>query len=437
MNDLAGRRNVRLRFIGYTANDPLDRRTAMVYGDDVGLSAARAKRAMETVSAQMDLEPSQAEHEGRGFVHSDDVVNAGFIRGETSYVRVQVVYDELAPLDDYEGVDITRLTRELKPKNPFELNLMRITVDGEPIDDPARSSSDIQRCTDVALDKANIEFRFDNLESRRRLAVAATPASVEFVDAGEEGMTASPVRFRMYANYGHFIERAEVRIFGHGQSVQSSPLQVLEIDRAGLAEWQPSVERFPGPVRELQYVLRAYDAKGNFDETSPKPLWMVYRTATAPEAEAEASAMSTADHRAARAAGSAAGAARRIRSGGCAGAGRDQSVGRAWFARSVRLRRSGRASCRPLRPSRIASCWPPMARTASRSATFSLAAARSRCGAAACRPGTAYGWRDGRCRSTRRATSSPRKSCRRAHRRSKSPCWTRPATGRSSSATSS
>ena len=283
MTDLAGRRNVRLRFVGYTANDRLDRRTAMVYGDDVGLSAARAKRAMDTVSAEMSLEPSQAEHEGRGFVHSDDVVNSGFIRGEDSYVRVQVVYDEVAPLDDYEGVDVTRLTRELKPRSPFELNLMRITVDGEPIDDPARSSSDIQRCTDVALDKADIEFRFDNLESRRRLAVAATPTSVEFVDAGDGGLTALPVRFRMYANYGHFIERSEVRIFNRGQSVQASPLQVLEIDRAGLAEWQPSVERFPGPVRELQYVLRAYDAKGNFDETGPKPLWMVYGTGSAPE----------------------------------------------------------------------------------------------------------------------------------------------------------
>ena len=292
LNDLNGRRSVRLRFIGYTANDRLDRRTALVYGDDVGLSAARAKRAMDTISGQMGLTATQAEHEGRGFVHSDDVVNAGFIRGEDSYVRVQVVYDELAPLDDYEGVDITRLTRELKPKNPYELNLMRITVDGEPIDDPARSSSDIQRCTDVALDKADIEFRFDNLESRRRLAVAATPASVEFVDAGDGGMTASPVRFRMYANYGHFIERSEVRIFARGQSVQASPLQVLDVDRAGLAEWQPSVERFPGPVRELQYVLRAYDAKGNFDETSPRPLWMVYRAESAPEAESDSTAQS-------------------------------------------------------------------------------------------------------------------------------------------------
>ena len=150
--DVADKTNPRLRFVGYTRNERLARRTAAVYGDDIGLSASRARRAMELIAADMQLEARQREFEGRGYVHSDDVVNAGFIRGEQSFVRVQVVYDEPVPLDDYEGVDITRITRELQPKSPYELNVMRITVDGEPIDDPSRSSSDVQRCTDVALD---------------------------------------------------------------------------------------------------------------------------------------------------------------------------------------------------------------------------------------------------------------------------------------------
>jgi flagellar motor protein MotB len=290
MADLDGRANVRLRFIGYTANERLDRRTAMVYGDDIGLAASRARRAMETISGQMGLAASQAEHEGRGFVHSDDVVNAGFVAGETSYVRVQVVYDEPAPLDDYEGIDVTRLTRELKPKSPFELNLMRITVDGQPVDDPARSSADIQRCTDVALDKAAIQLQFDNLQARPRLAVVASPSSVALADAGDGNLAGPPVRFRTYSNYTAFIARSEVRIFERGRSVQSTPLQVLEVDGAGLAEWQPGSGPFVAPVRELAYVLRAYDAQGNYDETSPQPLWLVHRTgegaAAAPAEEA-------------------------------------------------------------------------------------------------------------------------------------------------------
>ena len=47
MTDISDKTNVRLRFIGYTKNESLDRRTASVYGDDIGLSAARARRAMD------------------------------------------------------------------------------------------------------------------------------------------------------------------------------------------------------------------------------------------------------------------------------------------------------------------------------------------------------------------------------------------------------
>jgi hypothetical protein len=101
MADVADKTRVRLRFIGYTKNERLDRRTAAVYGDDIGLSAARARRAMDSIKEQMQLQDSQVEHEGRGYVQSADVVNAGFIQGETSYVAVQVVYDELAPADNW------------------------------------------------------------------------------------------------------------------------------------------------------------------------------------------------------------------------------------------------------------------------------------------------------------------------------------------------
>ena len=55
MDDVSDRMNPRLRFVGYTDNDRLERRTALVYGDDIGLSVARARRAMETVKAELTL----------------------------------------------------------------------------------------------------------------------------------------------------------------------------------------------------------------------------------------------------------------------------------------------------------------------------------------------------------------------------------------------
>jgi len=271
--DVAGKTRARLRFLGYTANETLERRTALVYEDDVGLSAARAHRAMDLLGAELGLAPEQLEFEGRGYVQSDDVVNAGFVQGPTSYVVAQVVYDEVVELDDYDGVNVTPLVRELAPQNAFGLNMMRITVDGKPLDDPNRSSEDVQRCTDVALNDASIRFGFDTLEAERRLAVAARPSRVP-LRAGEEGPVADPVRFTMYANYSHFIERGEVRIFDAGQSLEAAPLAVVDLGTAGSAEWQPEMGSFTGPTRELAYVLRVY-GKGAFDETEAQPLWLV------------------------------------------------------------------------------------------------------------------------------------------------------------------
>ena len=81
--------------------------------------------------------------------------------------------------------------------------------------------------------------------------------------------------FRMYANYSHFIDRAEIRGFENGQSLESEPLDIVPITDEGTGAWVPDVQTFSGPVYELAYVLRAYGRDGNFDETSPQPLWMV------------------------------------------------------------------------------------------------------------------------------------------------------------------
>src|SRR5215813_826006 len=279
LTDISDRTNARLRFIGYTKNERLDRRTASVYGDDIGLAAARARRAMDIVMQDPVLSGAKSEHEGRGYIQSDDVVNGGFTQGEESFVRVQVVYDERLPLDNYEGVDITRLSQELSPKSPYELNVMHITVDGKPIDDLGRSSSDVQRCTDVALDNSNIRFRLDNLEARRRLGVAADPVAVVVSEPVSE--RAPPVvHFRMYSNYASFIKRAEIRIFDQ-QSLQAAPLVVIPVDDTGFAEWEPATEILKGPARELKYLLRAYDPKGNYDETDARPLWLYHEASPA------------------------------------------------------------------------------------------------------------------------------------------------------------
>jgi len=274
MNEIGDKTNVRLRFVGYTGNKRLDRRTAAIYGDDIGLSMARARRAMAAVSEEMGLAEGQAEFDGRGYLQSEDVVNAGFIESDTSRVQVQVVYDELVLLDDYEGVEITPLTREVRPADPFALNLMRITVDGKPLDDPGKCSSDVQRCTDVALENARIMFKHDSLKLEPRLNVTAWPRVIRYQDVEDTAFSENLVRFRLYSNYRSFIERAEVRIFEEEQSVRHAPIAVIEMDADGMAQWQPQFEFFSAPVRKLQYLVRVYDKNGLFDETSSQPLWV-------------------------------------------------------------------------------------------------------------------------------------------------------------------
>ena len=130
---------------------------------------------MDAVAKQLGLKPGQAEHEGHGYVQTNDVINNGFTESEVSRVQAQVVYDELANVDNLEGLDVTRFTRDVEVANPYALNLMRITVDGEPLDDPGKSIPDVQRCTDVALEKASIQFKYDNLDVKPRLNVTAWP----------------------------------------------------------------------------------------------------------------------------------------------------------------------------------------------------------------------------------------------------------------------
>ncbi len=275
MDDLKDKANVRLRFIGYTSNERLSRRIANVYGDDIGLSTARARRVMELISEELKLKPEQTEHEGRGYVQTLDVINAGFAGTDRSRVDVQIIYDELAQLEDQEGLDITRITREVETQNPFALNLMRITVDGKPIDDPGKSAPDVQRCTDVALDKADIRFKFDNLEFKPRLNVSAWPLSVRYQDDFNTAMLENRVNFRSYSNYPAFFERAEIRIFDEAQSLRDTPLAIVPVDDNGNAGWSAEFDEYHAPGRTLKYVLRVYDGEGHFDETAEQNLWLV------------------------------------------------------------------------------------------------------------------------------------------------------------------
>ena len=275
MDEIADKSNVRLGFTGYTNNERMDRRTAMVYGDDIGLSTSRARRAMEMVQQELGLSDSEVEYEGLGYVHSKDVASTGFIQFDSSRVEVAVLYDELAVLEEDEGLEVTRIDRESEAHNPYALNLMRITIDGEPEYDPFRNVADLQRCTDVALDKADIKFRFNDLDVSPRLNVTAWPNRVRYRDDPATPLAENTVSFRVYTNYPSFIERAEVRVFREEQATSDDPIAVVAVDENNLASWAADFDTFTAPVINLKYQLRVYDSDGNYDQTRTLPIWLV------------------------------------------------------------------------------------------------------------------------------------------------------------------
>lgn len=275
MAELSDKGNVRINFIGYTNNERLDRRTAMVYGDDVGLSTARARRVKEAVQNLGSFTNEQLEFEGKGFVHSDDVVNAGFLEFDQSRVEARIVYDDLAILDDEDGVMIERIVREVPLRNPYSLNMMRISVDGTPIDDPGKSSADLQRCVDVELEKAEVQFKFDNLDMKPRLNVTAWPNVVRYRDKLTTSFPENLISFKRYSNYKNVIAKSEVRVFKKEQSTRDIPVAIIELDDKGNGEWFVKFEQFVAPAIELKYLLRVYDKDESFDETKTQALWLV------------------------------------------------------------------------------------------------------------------------------------------------------------------
>ena len=275
LDEIRDKHNPRLRFVGYSANRVLSRRNASIYGDDIGWSTARATRLREYVAEQLHLSGQQTEVEGRGYLQSDNVEETGFIEAENSRVVVQAVYDAVLPATDYEGMAITPFKREVAISNPYALNTMRITVDGEPVADVGKSSSDIQRCTDVALNHADVVFKHDSILKTPRLNISAWPRSVRYADRADSLFPENQVSFQLYSNYRPFIDHGEVRIFKETQPESAQPYVVIPLDKDGHAVWLVDFPSYKAPSEILKYLVRVYDSEGHYDETSSQPLWIV------------------------------------------------------------------------------------------------------------------------------------------------------------------
>lgn len=293
MKTLEGKGNVRINFIGHTTNERLSRRAATIYQDHFGLSEARAKRVLDYIKQELSLDKDQLLYEGLGFLEPlnkpDDSPFArktftrfgqdeNNVNPADARVELEFLYDDVAEVEQDPNLEIIPTQIEQKVVSPFAMHPIRISVDGETVDSSTqRHTADVQRCTDIAMENASLQLRRDSLAMQPRLNIQAIPAVISFWDDSATRVMENKLSFKGYSNYSAFIERAEVRIFTEEQSLQEKPLEVIPLDKDWFTEWWwiPEVKPFEGPVKKLRYQLRVYDAEGRYDETAPKPLWVV------------------------------------------------------------------------------------------------------------------------------------------------------------------
>ena len=303
-------------------------------------------------------------------------------------MRVQVVYDEPAPLDDYEGVDVTRLTRELTPEEP-----VRAQPDAHHRRRQADRRSEPQLVGRPALHRRRARRGQDPVPLRQpRVASAAQRRG----DAGRRGVE------RMPATGGWSRRRcasACTRTTGASSTApRCASSSSGAVAAGGTARGRRSRPRRPRRMaaggRAVPGARRASCStccgpttrRAISTRRRPQPLWLL-RTQTA-------SRQAAIRRRS---------ASRRPRLKRRSAESADECAGLAIGNRGVEATEAVETASRgpeaprhadpPRNRRRSASCSRPTARAAWRSTTSRWAAARSRCGAAAFRPTTRCGSR--------------------------------------------
>ena len=261
-----GKAGLRLAVVGHTDNQGLSPRAQKRFGDNAGLSDARALAVVTYLQAGLGLSTDKLAMAGKGA--SQPIASNRTAAGMAQNRRVVLTVWHDAPVVALPQSTAPVAGCAAVPSQGLADLPFRITVDGEalnPTEVPATNEADRQRCTDVALEKADIQIKYDDLAAKPTLNVWTEK------DLAVRGQT---VTFRGYANYVAWLKTAEVRVFKRQDRVDGKPLVVLPLAWEKPTTWMLPAEG----TDEYQYVLRVTDAEGRFDETAVKTLNVASRT---------------------------------------------------------------------------------------------------------------------------------------------------------------
>lgn len=254
---LRGKRGLRLELIGHTDSQSLSAAARRHFRDNQALSEARALAVAAYLRNSLALNVNATAIAGRG--DAEPVASNVSAAGMAHNRRVVLsAWYEAAAVEELIPSPTPATDACTSPTNATDLPF-RITVDGEPMASGERTEeADRQRCTDVALARANIQIKYDDLAVRPALNVWLTS------DVAVQG---EAVDFRGYSNYQFWIGHAEVRLFRKGDKADAKPYAILPLVWDHASSWQVPIDGHDGG---FGYVLRVYDHDGQFDETSLK-----------------------------------------------------------------------------------------------------------------------------------------------------------------------
>jgi outer membrane protein OmpA-like peptidoglycan-associated protein len=261
---LRGKDKLRFDVSGHTDPQRISERLKPTYPDNQALSEARAKVVVNYLAAKLGL-PTGA-FSAAGYADTKPIAPNDTLDGwaKNRRTEIKVTYEEskLLPAAPPAPPIITEkvVKRDICAPTPGTDAPFSISIDGQPMGaDSAQKEGDRQRCVDVALDKADIQVKYDPLNVAPALNVWAASGPVG------RGQQAT---FRTYTNYAWWLKKAEIRVFVAGQTASDNPVAVLPAPIGGDVTWTPP----DVPGGEIGYVLRVYDAEGHFDQTSLKTL---------------------------------------------------------------------------------------------------------------------------------------------------------------------
>ena len=148
---------------------------------------------------------------------------------------------------------------------------MDVYIEGERAGHQAHRS-DETHYVDTMLDKADIRMSYDGLH-------AAPLLNIGLADGSGTARPGETVSFATYWNYNHWIDRAEILVFDPEDTLFSAPIATIPVQLDGMAEWTIPAAR---AANVYSYVLRVYDAKGQFDETGEKLIRISEKPDTTP-----------------------------------------------------------------------------------------------------------------------------------------------------------